>query len=430
MAANLNPKLPFLMPLPPARVNLRLWQTLRIAAQSNVPLEAELKQLLKSEMLFIADAWVNILAESLKVLAGNTQADEVILPAYSCNEFSKAILLAGLKPVYVPLDANCRLNPDAILPQTGKNTLALLAVNNTGVVSNLKALRSFCDEQNIFMVEDAGYTFLGYSKEGKAFGSFGHIAVINMSEGKTIPCGGAIISINHKQLKDSFAGLEKKVLANKPQSNLREFISLLVYKLGASRIGFSLYALLSCFNWIDLKSLFSSEPSRKNEHYASGDLEWANDTMQLNSEHKKSLSLIPMRPWNKVRKACALNIIRHADALRNKRLKRLQWWLESLDGHIRFFPLPEKTMPVKLPFLLPKSSVTSLTAEKLAWWGIKKQYPDTWPMYDFSKTFDRSFYEGMYTLPLHELLGRKRIKIMAEYVGKLNNDKSSKTIKS
>jgi dTDP-4-amino-4,6-dideoxygalactose transaminase len=408
-----NRKFPFLMPLPPARVNLNLWQTLRIAVQNEVPLEEKLKQLLNTEMLFVADAWVNVLAQSLKVLADTVQADEVILPAYSCNEFSKAILLAGLKPVYVPLDANCRLNPDAISSQIGNNTLALLAVNNTGVVSNLNQLRNFCDDHNIYMVEDAGYTFLGYSDEGQAFGSFGHIAVINMSEGKTIPCGGAIISVNDRQLYNSFYSLKKQVEATKPKSNLKEFISLFIFKLGASRLGFGLYALISSLKLFDLKSLFSSEPSRKSEHYASGDLEWVNGMISLNSEHKAALAQIKIRPWNKMRKACAIHLIKQRDALRSRRKLRLNWWMENLDAEIISFSLPDKAMPVKLPFLLPQSVINDQIAEKLAWWGIKKQYPHTWPMYNISEKSDRSFYEGMYTLPLHELVGRRRIIRMA-----------------
>lgn len=397
---------------PPARTSVNLWGVISGMGDSH-QLEQEMASSLGSMQVLIGDAWVNVLAEGLRCLAASSDRNEVILPAYSCNEFTKAILLAELTPVYAPLNHDGKMYVSSFQDLVNKNTLAVLAVNNTGVVSDLAELRNYCDQHAIWLVEDAGYTFLGKDKDGRPFGSFGHAAVINLSEGKTIPCGGAAWALNDKRTIEAFAPLAKHLAATSPHSNLREMISLLIYSSGSTIIGFTAYRILKSLIGKDLKSLFSAEPSRTNENYATGNLYWHEGNIMMDAYHEKHLKSITIRPWNRIRKSCAIQILHKAESIRHIRKTKRAEWKNALGDTFQWIDLPDNAMPVKQPFMLPGHLFELAETEKLAWQGVKKQYPPTWPMAGIGSEHDKSFYEQVYTLPLHDGVSRKRIKKLA-----------------
>lgn len=402
---------------PPARTEFSLWKLIKalfISTESG--LESLLEQRLSARKVIIADAWVKLLSEGLRCIAEGHEQKEIILPAYSCNEFTKAILLADLIPVYADLDEDCHLTAEAVESRFGKNTLAVLSVNNTGVVSDLNSLRNWCDAHHCPMIEDAGYSFLGRDENGKAFGTFGHASIINMSEGKTIPCGGAAWVINDPGLLSSFSTLSSEIQSQAPKSNPAEFLKLFIYRLGASGPGFSLYRILKNVFGGDLKARFSSEPSRLSEDYASGNLYLENNSMKLEASHAKNLQSSPLRPWNRVRQGCAILIMEHADAIRESRRKRINWWKKYLGDSVVWLSLPADAMPVKQPFLLPHGKFIAAEIQDLAWKGIKKQYPVSWPMYRIAQHHDKKFYEEVYTLPLHSGISERGIRKMSEFI--------------
>lgn len=400
---------------PPAQTSFSILKVIASLGSAH-RLEQEIAFYLGADQVFIGDAWVNVLAEGLKCLSGIETKNEIILPVYSCNEFTKAILLAGLKPVYAPLDDSCRLQVYSVEKLVSEKTLALLSVNNTGATSDLTALRKFCDAHSLWMVEDAGYTFLGSDTEGKPFGSFGHAVIINMSEGKTIPCGGAAWAVNDKRLTPAFESLAKKISTAKPRSFAHELLSLLVFKIGSSVPGFTLYRIIKSMMRSDLKSMFSAEPSRQAENYETGNLTWENGTVKMDAKHEVQLKSITIRPWNEVRKSAARQIMKHAATIRNKRNRNLQLWIKELDDSVRLLELPVNAMPVKQPFLLPEGVFTKNEIVKLSWQGIKKQYPPSWPMAEIDSEHDKKFYHQIFTLPLHSKLGRSRMRKLAAMI--------------
>jgi hypothetical protein len=383
---------------------------------SGKDLETSMAARLGASQVIIADAWVKMLAEGLRCMAAGKEQKEIILPTYSCNEFTKAILLADLIPVYVPLDEHCCLSVQAVESVYNSNTLAVLSVNNTGVVSDLTGLRNWCDSHPCWMIEDAGYTFPGTDENGKIFGSFGHATIINMSEGKTIPCGGAAWVINDPSLVPLFSRLAAEIRSQAPKSNPAEYLKLFIYRLGSSMTGYALYKLLKNAFGGDLKARFSSEPSRLSEDYASGNLSMNNNRMVLDEAHAVNLQRNPLRPWNRVRQSCALGILEQTAEIRESRVLRLQWWKKYLGDSVLWLSLPAEAMPVKQPFLLPQGRFTAAEIAELAWSGIKKQYPVSWPMYQISKMHDKRFYEEVYTLPLHSGVSEASVRQLSAWL--------------
>ena len=88
---------------PPAKSLAPLKAVLAPLQNKNADFEKVLATYLRAKDVVIGDAWVWVLAEGLRALGEGYSEKKIILPAYSCNEFTKAILLAGFEPLYIDL---------------------------------------------------------------------------------------------------------------------------------------------------------------------------------------------------------------------------------------------------------------------------------------------------------------------------------------
>lgn len=383
------------------------WQVVFTALwQKEVNFENQLAQYLQAKEVVIGDAWVWVLAEGLRALAQQHTGRKIILPAYSCNEFTKAILLAELEPVFVDLGADFSMQLPTVAAAYDASVIGVLVVNNTGVAAENRAIRAFCDQNGIFCIEDAGYTLFGTTETGQCYGSFGHVAIINMSEGKIIPAGGAAWVVNHDMAKHTAQHLRNILAKTPPQPNGAEALQLLIYRLGASRWGFQLYTLLKKAVKTDLKALFSSEPTRKGEDYASGELEIVGGKWQIKALHLQQLQAVRMKSWNKVRQAWAQHIYERRQQQQAIRQKRVLWWRESLGAAVEWLPFDAQAIPIKLPVLL---SLSANDAGLLEAHGIKKQYPATWPMNQPQWVRSSKCYDQAFTLPVHASINKSTI---------------------
>lgn len=383
---------------PPAKSLAPLHLLFALFSKKEVDFEKQLASYLQAKEVVIGDAWVWVLAEGLRALAQQHPGRKIILPAYSCNEFTKAILLAGLEPMYVDLGPDFSMHLAPVVAACDATVLGVLAVNNTGVAAENLEIRAFCDQKGIFCIEDAGYTLFGSATSGQLFGSFGHVAIINMSEGKIIPAGGAAWVVNHEQAQHSAQHLRSLMAQTPPQANWAEALQLVIYHLGASRWGYQLYSLLKKAIKTDFKALFSSEPTRKGEDYASGELEYVQGKIQIKTHHAQQLQAVRLKSWNKVRHAWAQYVFVHRHQQQLIRQKRVQGWVQSLGDAMAWLPLPAQPMPIKLPVLLALSHKQAAALEAH---GIKKQYPTTWPMNQPQWPQSAKCYAQAYSLPVH-----------------------------
>jgi hypothetical protein len=370
--------------------------------RSKVDFNFELQNWLGAEAVWVGDAWVTMLSEGLKSLRVDDKKIKVVLPAYSCNEFVKAILLADLEPLFVDINEDGKLTLASLNEIDPNPILAVLAVNTSGVVGELNAILSWANKNGCYLVEDAGYTFLGKDEGGRPFGSWGHATIINMSEGKIIPCGGGAWAVKTHDLADKGRRQFMQLISTSPQTNVKEAIHLAIYRLGSSRFIFHLYQWMRNKGLADWKAALTSEPSRLGENYATGDLEQDGDAMRLSETYRKQLESILPKPWNNIRQNCALQVMRNEIKLKQHRHLRLQWWQAQQMKGIQLLPIPSDAMPVKCPVLIDCKGFNDDQLNQLAALGIKKQYPSTWPMYHLDAPFSRLFYEQAFTLPIHE----------------------------
>jgi len=409
---------------PPAKTSFNWLRVVLDSLVSSENFASQLRSYLSAQQVIIGDSWVPLLAKGLKSLQVDLLRRKIIVPGYCCNEFIKAILLAGMEPFYIDTNARGEMEVSGFESVDPSEILAVLVVNTSGVISDHNSIRAWCEKNNCWLVEDAGYTILGIDQNGAPFGSLGHVAVINMSEGKIFPCGGAAWVINDKRLIGSCNSLEESINFQSPRSIFSEAIQLFIYNVGSSKWGFHIYQLLRKFGLSDLKQKFSSEPSRYNENYMTGELEWENRSIQLTSQHRKELEQIRIRPWNRVRNQCATAILSRHSNIRLVRLKKVELYKKYL-GEL-LLPVPAIGMPIKLPILLPENVTKSSEFSGLSKYGVKKQYPSTWPMATLPLSNSVRFYHQSYTLPLHDSIDNECIrKICTDLVGLMGNEKKT-----
>jgi hypothetical protein len=395
---------------PPAKSPAPIKSLFNLLIGKTPNFERTLQHYLGAYEVVIGDAWVVVLAEGLKALKARRKGNKIVLPAYSCNEFTKAILLADLQPLYVDLGSDYRMSLAEVSAVPTSDLLGVLMVNNTGIVAENEKIRAYCDDVGIFCIEDAGYTLFGSNADGQTYGSFGHVAIVNMSEGKIVPAGGAAWVVNHKDALETADVLRTAFSSLPKRTNFSEALQLLIYRLGTSTWGFHFYTRIKNAGLGDLKARFSSEPTRKGENYATGELEWFDGKIRLNPSHEFQLRATKVRPWNSVRNAWALQLFHRREAELAQRAQKAIWWYEALEHEVEWLPLATMPMFVKLPVLM---DIPMNLAKSVEHYGIKKQYPPTWPMNRPEFKHAERCYREAYTLPVHHGIKKAIVRNLA-----------------
>jgi dTDP-4-amino-4,6-dideoxygalactose transaminase len=118
----------------------------------------------------------------------------VILPAIGCPSLLATALISNLKPVIVDVDRNLNIDPDEVkkIIQPGD---IVLGVHIFGIPCQIQKLKSICEENYAFLIEDAAQA-VGGSVGGKPLGTFGDASILSFASGKILPTngGGAILT--------------------------------------------------------------------------------------------------------------------------------------------------------------------------------------------------------------------------------------------
>lgn len=129
-------------------------------------------------------------------LAGIGPGDEVLTLAYNCLSSNTAIVQVGAVPVWVDIDPAlaCLSVADCEAART-PHTRAVIVYHVAGYPAPLEALRAFCDQHHLVLIEDANNA-LGARWNGRPVGLVGDFAVfsfyanrqVNGIEGAALVC--------------------------------------------------------------------------------------------------------------------------------------------------------------------------------------------------------------------------------------------------
>ena len=129
-------------------------------------------------------------------------SDEVITVSHTAVATVAAIEAAGATAVLVDVDPTYySLNPAQLQEVLTQKTKAVIAVHLYGQAADLDAIGKFCEENNLFLIEDVSQAH-GAKWNGKRLGSIGHIACFSCYPTKNLGAIGdaGLITTNDAQL--------------------------------------------------------------------------------------------------------------------------------------------------------------------------------------------------------------------------------------
>jgi dTDP-4-amino-4,6-dideoxygalactose transaminase len=137
--------------------------------------------------------------------------DEVIVPAYAFVSTAAAFVLAGLRPVFVDVDADTLgLDAEAVEAAVTPRTRAICTIHYAGVGSHPDRLVRIADGHDLTLIEDNAHG-LGGTWAGRTLGTFGALSTLSFHETKNITCGeGGAIVVNDPALVERAEILREK----------------------------------------------------------------------------------------------------------------------------------------------------------------------------------------------------------------------------
>jgi len=118
--------------------------------------------------------------------------DKVLVPTYHCPTMVVPIVALGAQPVFYPIDANG--SPDlAWLGQHHSSHIrAILVAHFFGLPQPLAAVRQWCDQHDVQLIEDCAHALFGVSG-ARAVGRWGDLAIASLTKFLPVPEGGCLL---------------------------------------------------------------------------------------------------------------------------------------------------------------------------------------------------------------------------------------------
>ena len=130
--------------------------------------------------------------------AGVGPRDEIITTPLTFMASSNCALYCGATPVFADVDPiTYNIDPQSIEEHITPRTKAVVAVDYTGQVVDIDAIRKICDKHNLILIEDAAHS-IGSKYNGKMVGTLADMTCFSFHPVKTVTAGegGAILTDN------------------------------------------------------------------------------------------------------------------------------------------------------------------------------------------------------------------------------------------
>lgn len=145
------------------------------------------------------------LADGIKVL-GLRPGDTVLLPAYNCGIEIEPFHSFGIQVEFYRVDRSLRADLQDIRNRINGNIKALLVTHYLGFPQEIEQIRSACNENDTFLIEDCAHALLS-SHNRQNLGMYGDIAVFSILKTLPVPNGGVLV-VNNSEFKWQHQQLE------------------------------------------------------------------------------------------------------------------------------------------------------------------------------------------------------------------------------
>lgn len=125
--------------------------------------------------------------------AGVGAGDRVLVPSYYCPAMPAPVEHVGAMPQFYPIGGDGLPDLGWLRAHGSVDCKALLAVHFFGLPKSFAAVREFCDEKGVVLIEDCAHAFFG-EVDGVPVGSWGHYAIASLPKFFPVLEGGALVS--------------------------------------------------------------------------------------------------------------------------------------------------------------------------------------------------------------------------------------------
>jgi len=123
--------------------------------------------------------------------------DEVILPSFTHISTANAFALRGATLIFAEIEPQTMtICVNDVRKKMSPRTKVIVAVHYGGYPAGVRELRKLCDENGVFLIEDAAHS-IGARVDHAYQGTIGHMGCLSFHETKNIHCGeGGALLIN------------------------------------------------------------------------------------------------------------------------------------------------------------------------------------------------------------------------------------------
>ena len=126
--------------------------------------------------------------EALSLEAG----DVVLVPDYNHGSEVEALVRAGIQCRFYEVTGSLEPDERRLKSLLGPDVRALYLIHYFGIPQDAVRWRAWCDQHELFLIEDAAMAFLS-SSEGRPIGSFGNLSIFCLYKTFGLPDGGAVV---------------------------------------------------------------------------------------------------------------------------------------------------------------------------------------------------------------------------------------------
>lgn len=117
---------------------------------------------------------------------------EVLFPSYFHGVELDALLEAGVRPRFYPVDGRMQVDPQEVISAIGEETAAVYLIHYLGFPGPVEELAAACEERGVKLIEDCALALLSSSGE-RPLGSFGHASIFCLYKTLPVPNGGILV---------------------------------------------------------------------------------------------------------------------------------------------------------------------------------------------------------------------------------------------
>lgn len=119
--------------------------------------------------------------------------ERILVPTYHCPTMVAPIVAAGAQPMFYPISPSGAPHLERMAAWDLSAVRGMIAAHYFGLPQSMKAVREFCDQRGIALIEDCAHAMFG-TVDGQAIGTWGDYAIASLTKFFPVLEGGCLVS--------------------------------------------------------------------------------------------------------------------------------------------------------------------------------------------------------------------------------------------